>query len=115
MEILWTGFHSLLRKDFSLISQTSLWMFPIYGLAVFLEPVCNVMIGFPLVVRGGVYMLCIFAAEYATGWGLQKMVGVCPWNYSDSHYNINGLIRLDYGPLWFCVGLLFETIYMGLL
>lgn len=112
LEIIWTGLHSFLKKDFSLISHTSLWMFPIYGLAVFLEPICSAMAGFPLVIRGGVYMCCIFLAEYITGWGLQKTVGVCPWDYSDSRFQVNGLIRLDYAPAWFVVGLLFEKLYM---
>lgn len=63
---------------------------------------------------GGVYMLCIFSAEYLSGWGLQRVVGLCPWNYSDSHFQINGLIRLDYAPLWFGVGLLFEGLFFRL-
>jgi len=114
MEILWTGIHSFWEKDRSLMGYTSLWMFPIYGMAVLLEPICLVMKGLPLMVRGGVYMLCIFSAEYLSGWGLQRVVGLCPWNYSDSHFQINGLIRLDYAPLWFGVGLLFEGLFFRL-
>ena len=34
----------------------------------------------------------------------------CPWDYSKSPLNVNGLIRLDYAPLWFGAGLLFEKI-----
>ncbi len=56
-------------------------------------------------------MLCIYMAEYASGWGLQRIAGVCPWNYSQSKYHINGLIRLDYAPVWFGVGLFFESIF----
>lgn len=57
-------------------------------------------------------MCCIFLAEYITGWGLQKAVGICPWDYSNSKFQVNGLIRLDYAPAWFVVGLLFEKLYM---
>lgn len=60
IEILWTGFHSFLRKDYSLMGNTSLLMFPIYGLVLALEPAFIFLVGYPLVVRGGVYMLSIF-------------------------------------------------------
>ena len=111
MEILWTGLHSLLKKDYSLMGQTSLWMFPIYGTAVFLEPLFLFLADVPPVVRGGIYMICIYMAEYASGWGLQRVAGVCPWDYSESKYHVNGLIRLDYAPVWFTVGLFFESIF----
>ena len=111
LEILWTGLHSLLKKAFSLMGLTSLWMFPIYGMAVLLEPVFLLLAGFPPVIRGGVYMLCIYVVEYGSGWGLQRFAGVCPWDYSQSKYHIHGLIRLDYAPVWFGVGLFFESIF----
>ena len=63
MEIVWTGLHSLLKKDYSLMGQTSLWMFPIYGMAIFLQPLFLFLAEFPPVVRGGIYMLCIYMAE----------------------------------------------------
>lgn len=114
MEILWTGLHSLLQKDFSLMGQTSLWMFPIYGMAIFLEPICLVLQGFPLLIRGGVYMICIFGGEYVSGLSLKKLVGVCPWDYSQSAYHYQGLIRLDYAPVWFMVGIFFEQLFLYL-
>lgn len=96
------------------MGQTSLWMFPIYGMAVLLEPVCLLLRDFPLWIRGGVYMFCIFAGEYATGSGLRRLVGVCPWDYSQSIYNVNGIIRMDYAPAWFVVGLAFERLFLFL-
>ena len=41
---------------------------------------------------------------------LLRKVDACPWDYSNTPFNIKGLIRLDYAPLWFCAGLLFEKI-----
>ena len=38
LEIMWTGIGSLLRGDLMLSGFSYLWMFPIYGLARFLEP-----------------------------------------------------------------------------
>lgn len=33
-----------------------------------------------------------------------------PWDYTGRNTNIDGLIRLDFAPLWFATGLLFEQI-----
>ena len=109
LEIMWTSLMSFLDKDYRLIGRTSVWMFFIYGSALFFEPVCILLAPLPTVVRGAVYALIIFAFEYAAGLAL-SMANICPWDYSTSRYNINGIIRLDYAPLWFGVGLLFEGI-----
>ncbi len=110
MEVFWTGLASLIRHEYKLTSTTSVWMFFIYGSAVFLEPVIGVMSGLNIVARGLVYMLCIFSAEYIFGSALAAG-GICPWDYSHSPYSINGIIRLDYAPVWFFVGLTFEYVY----
>ena len=84
-------------------------MFPIYGMACFLRPLCRLMKGKNLLLRGSVYTCCIFAGEFVSG-SLLKRHGACPWDYSRAKYNIKGLVRLDYAPLWFGAGLLFEKI-----
>ncbi len=111
IEILWTGAHSfVLEKDCRLLGRTSLWMFPVYGMVVCFEPLCDLLFGLPIVVRGGIYTVCYFTVEYLSGWWFKKILGRCPWDYSDSPWNIHGLIRLDYAPLWFAAGLFFETL-----
>ena len=97
MEILFTGLHSLQNENHKLTGNTSIWMFPIYGMASFLSPICRRLKGKSLVLRGGGYT-CLRKFE------------ACPWDYSEARLNVNGLIRLDYAPLWFCAGLLFEKI-----
>ena len=110
MEVFWTGMASLLKKDFRLTSTTSVWMFFIYGAACFLEPVCDSVAAYPLAFRGLVYALCIFAAEYVSGW-IMKRLNACPWDYSGARFSVKGIIRLDYAPVWFAVGLIFEFVY----
>jgi uncharacterized membrane protein len=110
LEIAWTGFHSLVKKDYRMIGATSIWMFFIYGLAAFLEPICLALNRYPVLVRGGCYALCFFGVEYVTGTFL-KSIHVCPWDYSDSRFNVQGIIRLDYAPIWFLAGLLFERVH----
>ncbi|GAA0240865.1 putative ABC transporter permease [Metaclostridioides mangenotii] len=114
MEIMWTGFHSLKNKDYKMTATTSIWMFFIYGMVVFFEPVCDVLAGLPILIRGGIYVLCIFGIEYLTG-GFLKRLGTCPWDYTGSKYSINGLIRLDYAPAWFLAGIIFEAVYRQLI
>ena len=109
MEILFTSVDALRRRDLTLTGNTSLWMFPIYGMASFLKPVCSHMKDKSLLKRGSVYTLCIFTGEYLTG-SFLKRSEACPWDYSHCPLNIKGLIRLDYAPLWFGAGLLFEKI-----
>lgn len=109
LEILFTAWHSLKRQDYKLMGNTSLWMFPIYGMAALLSPLSIFLKKKPVFFRGCVYTLFIFLTEFVSGKFLKKR-GVCPWNYDHSKYNIDGVIRLDYAPLWFCTGLLYEFI-----
>ncbi|MEG6616319.1 hypothetical protein V6C27_07755 [Peptococcaceae bacterium 1198_IL3148] len=112
LEVFWTGFESALKGDPRLSSHTYLWMFPIYGLAIFLEPVHNAMRSYHWFLRGVVWMLIIFTLEYFTGGAIRSLTGYSPWDYSgSSRWEINGLIRLDMAPLWFITGLLFEQIH----
>lgn len=109
MEILFTSAGSLLKHDKRMIGQTSLWMFPIYGMAAIISPLYKVLKKIPTLLRGGIYTVGIFSFEYLSGMLLKKH-HVCPWDYSDAKSNINGVIRLDYAPFWMAAGLLFERI-----
>lgn len=109
MELLWTGFLSFRKRDRKLTGQSSLWMFPIYGMAAFIGPFSKLFRNCSLLLRGIVYMLVIFTGEYLSGNVLKKH-GCCPWDYSGSPLHIHGLIRLDYAPLWFFCGLFFEFL-----
>ena len=39
MEIFWTGLHALGSENWKLTGYSSLWMFPIYGMAACIGPV----------------------------------------------------------------------------
>ncbi len=109
IEVMFTGFHSFLRRDFRLMSQTSILMFPIYGMAAFIKPIYKYIKNWNILVRGILYTISIFLVEYFTGNFLCKKK-ICPWDYTKSKYNIKGVIRLDFAPLWFFTGLLFEHL-----
>lgn len=107
IEVLWTGLNSMIHHDPKLTGVSSLRMFPIYGMAAFISPLSAFLKKFGTATRGFIYMVCIFIVEYASGTYLKKR-GCCPWDYSDSPYHVNGVIRLDYAPLWFLTGLFYE-------
>ncbi|MFZ5943089.1 MAG: putative ABC transporter permease [Bacillota bacterium] len=112
VEIIWTGLGSLLKGEWTLDSHTYLWMFPIYGLAVFLEDIYLEIKDNKWWIRGLIYMSLIFAMEFLTGFLLHSLIGACPWDYSgDTPFSVRGYIRLDYAPVWFAAGLLFEQVY----
>lgn len=109
LEISFTAMDSFRRREPALKGNTSLYMFPIYGMAAFLAPICRLLKGKPVILRGLTYACLIFTAEYATGALLRKK-SRCPWDYSRSKWNVNRLIRLDFIPFWFAAGLLFERL-----
>lgn len=109
MEILFTATGALRRRELPLMGHTSLWMFPIYGSAALFKPVFLLLKRCHVLVRGTIYALSIFGAEYASGHLLAKH-DLCPWNYNRHHWHINGLIRIDFFPFWFAAGLLFEHL-----
>lgn len=112
IEIIWTGLGSLLKGDPSLQGFSYLWMFPIYGSAIFLETIHNKIRSLPWYIRGTIWTTVIFTIEFITGSFIKAVVGVIPWDYTGSTpYAIMGAIRLDYAPVWFIVGLIFEQVH----
>lgn len=109
MEVLWTGINNMRNHDKKLSSNTSLLMFPIYGLASLIKPVYSLIKNKNFILRGVIYSILIYSGEFISGLILKKH-DMCPWDYSKSKYNIKGIIRLDYAPAWFGAGLLFEKI-----
>lgn len=111
MEILWTGIHSLLNGQRTMTGKTSLLMFPIYGCAAIIFPLYSRLSAFPLFYRGLLYTIGFYFVEFVSGTLLQYL-NMCPWDYSNCPFQYRGLIRLDYAPLWFSAGLIFEKLLL---
>lgn len=109
LEIFWTGLQSLQRRQMKLMGHSSIWMFPIYGMAFLFAPISRLLRKKSIWVRGSVYAGGIFLTEYLSGIFLKKR-GICPWDYSHARLNVKGVIRLDYAPVWFLTGLLYEKL-----
>jgi uncharacterized membrane protein len=114
-EIIWTAIREKLsrqQRDWKLRGTTYLWMFPLYGLiGPLYEPVHSSVRAWPWPLRGVIYMSGFWAVEYLTGWLLKHLIGACPWDYSHARWHVHGFIRLDYGPVWFLVGLGLEPVH----
>jgi len=109
LEVIYTGFAALLKGDLSMQGFTFLVMMPIYGLAVFLEPLQNRLRPYPWWIRGLIYLAPIWITEYACGVVMAGVLGHCPWHYNDP-LNIGGYITLRMAPEWFLTGLGFEVL-----
>lgn len=108
-EIIWTGLNAALGGDVNLVGHTSVWMFFIYGSAVFLfEPVYDLIKEYSLPLRLCVWIVLIFTVEFVSGI-LLRIFGIEAWLYS-GRLSFGGLIRFDYLPLWAAVGFVFERV-----
>lgn len=129
-EVLWTALYELVagtRKHptdvrvrvpmtpaerWRLAGHTYLWMFPLYGLGgLAFEPCHEAVRAWPWPLRGLCWAVLVFAVEYAVGRGLRRVTGRCPWDYSYARWNVDGVIRLDYAPVWFAFGLALERVH----
>lgn len=100
------------QRDWRLVGHSYLWMFPIYGLlAPIGEPIHNFLRSHFWLWRGLAYLVCIWLVEYVTGWLIKKLTGKCPWDYSSFPGNFQGIITLEYAPVWFMFGLAFERVH----
>lgn len=112
MEIIFTSFGSFQANDMRFIGRTSLWMFPIYGMAALIHPIYEKIQDWPVICRSLLYGICIMLGEFLSG-SILTIFSICPWDYSNTPYNIAGLVRLDYLPFWMAAGLVFERLLCG--
>lgn len=100
------------RHGWKLHGCTSVWSFPIYAMSsLVVERMFLFLNGkTSLVVRGFLYVLWTYVWEFFTGLILRQF-NACPWDYTGyTHFNIMGLITLDYAPLWYIGSLFLETV-----
>jgi putative ABC transporter type IV len=111
-ELFFTGCTSLVRTQ-RLRPHTSLLMLPICALIQPLfEPLHQAIRGrVPLWGRAVIYGGGFHAVEYVTGRLLRRLAGRAPWDYARARWQLDGLIRIDYFPLWAGAGLATEWLH----
>jgi hypothetical protein len=109
-----TALHSLRRTGRP--RRSSFWNAPVYALAQPLfEPLHDGLRGrAPAPARGLVYGVGILAVEYAAGRLFRRARGQAPWDYSYARWNVDGLVRPDFLPLWALYGLALERLHDAL-
>ena len=112
-EVLFTALTtSVPRRDWRLQGVTYLWMFPIYGLlAPLYEPAHDLIRSLPWAARAVIWALGFTAVEWLSGWLIARLIGRCPWDYSERRWAINAYVRWDYLTVWAVVGLLLEPVH----
>jgi hypothetical protein len=105
IDSLYVWLHTGRRRPSSLLNV------PVYGLAqpVF-EPVHDRLRERPLVLRGTAYGLGTLGVEYVSGRVFRRLLGQAPWDYGAAQFGTDGLVRLDYLPLWALFGLALERL-----
>ena len=90
-------------------------MLAVYGLAAPLfERVHDALRARPLAVRAAVYASGFTGVEFASGLALRRIRGDAPWDYTHARWNLRGLVRAGYVPLWAAVGLAGERLHDAL-
>lgn len=115
IEITFTAFYDLIEGtgNLKLRGYTSVWSLFIYSVASLVMERINAFLqprGVPLLVRAAAHALWMYAWEFTTGCMLSR-VDACLWDYKNYRYNIAGLVTLEYAPLWFLLGVIFEVVY----
>lgn len=111
IEVAFTSFSALMRKDKKLMGRTSAWMFPIYGLASCISIVYPKIMHWNVFFRSFLYGCSIMTVEFLSGTFLKRL-GLCPWNYDGCKYSVKGVIRMDFLPLWMTAGLFYEQLLL---
>ncbi len=97
-----------------LMGYSSLWYAPLYAITpLFLALSGPWLFTMPFWFRGIIYALVIWFFEYLGMWGLRWLLGASPseHQYYKSPWNVHGLIRLDYFPAMFLLGLALELVF----
>lgn len=104
-------------RPYHLMGYSSIWYMPLYMLApVFFSAFGDVLFPLHFVLRGLIYMASIFLIEFCSMFVLRKLLGSSPSqeSYYQSGWSVFGLIRLDFAPVMFTLGLILEFVFRSL-
>lgn len=115
IEVSFTAAWELIASgDLKLPGCTSVWCLFIYSVATLVMEKITVHLearNVPLYFRAIAHAAWMYVWEFCTGWVLKKF-GACPWDYTNFTYNYAGLVTLEYAPLWYVCGILFECFLL---
>jgi uncharacterized membrane protein len=113
LEVAFTGVtDSFGLRDRRLRGHSYLWMLPVYGAGgLLLERLHDRLAArrVPRWARSLVYTAGIYGLEFGSASLLERTTGHVPWRYLTGMH-LRGYVRLDYAPLWYGCGWLFEAL-----
>ena len=108
MKIFWTGLHALgsenwkLTRLFFIMDVSHIWNGSVYRASFKEDEETAIRIS----------RRCLYGGDFYSGvffrYVFLKHYNMCPWDYSNSPFQYKGVIRLDYAPVWFLVGIIYE-------
>lgn len=101
MEILWTGFHSLLSGQWTLTGKSSLLMFTIYGCAAIIAPLYSRISSLSFVYRGILYMTGFYLIEFISdsfSWHSASVPGIIQPPVFSTEESYGWTMRLSGSP-----------------
>ena len=101
----------LIKPDFKLMGESSIWSVFIYGMGGLLNEylVYKHMKPRHRALRMLVNLVYTYVWEYSTG-AVLCVFGACPWDYTERRWNVHGLITFEYIPAWLVAGILHEEM-----
>lgn len=118
IEVVFTAATDIKRgRPLHLMGYSSIWYMPLYMLApVFFWAVGDTLFPLHFILRGLIYMAGIFLVEFCSMFLLRKLLGSSPSqeSYYASGWSVFGLIRLDFAPVMFVLGLVLELVFRSL-
>lgn len=107
--VFWAVWMLVATGDTALHGCSHVWAFLIYSVFLWMIDLLSDQLEvYPMVLRGGLYMILIYVWEFVTGKILKVTFG-CPWDYSEySTYHVDGLVNFEYAPFWLIGSLLAE-------
>jgi len=106
------AFTAIKAKKPELQGFTQVWVVPIYAAGAMAVEILRKNPQFKntnVLLRAIAYALIFFSIEYSAGYGIKKMIGKCPWEYTGK-YSVHGYIKASYFPIWCALGLLAERV-----
>lgn len=122
-EVLWTSLLEFMEtQNFRLRGESTVWMFFVYGFVYFIIMlVLWLYQDYPWWLRIFIYATLIMVWEYLSGFIIEKLFKVRPWDYSKEkgfftkkRIHLHGYICLEYFLLWGICGFGLEIIYLFL-
>ena len=106
------------NKDTKLLNgDVSVWMAPIYGLAIFFcfEPLHKIISFLPVYIRFTIWGFCFMGFEFLTGLVYDKVFGIRPWNYDNDDGNICGYTKWGLFCYWAFASFWLESLTVFLI